>query len=669
MAQQDRSLTTGQGTDATGRQPRQRRAGSVWLWLGVFVSMLALTAIGSALALGRAYDGEIVQNVTIQGMAVSGLRPDEAAAALRERYAAVLQTPLTVRFEERTWTPAPDEIGLQIAIDGAVERAFAVGRGPDVLGNLQERGALLQTERDIPLDVTLDEGRLNSFLEARAEELAVEPEDATLAVVQGQLLATPSQPGRAISAEGIVEAIQPGLLALQPQSAELKARELAPSLDDAGIAEAKASLETLLAQPVAVTVADQQRTWTPAELGALVRIERVEQDGKARLDIALNNAPIAAWLAEIGPTLELAPIEPRLRWSEGAVRISEPGNDGARLDQATALAQITEQLWQGERQIAVALTAVPPQIRPETLASLGIVELVAEGRSDFSGSAAYRVQNIRAGAAQMNGVVLAPGEEFSFNKHVGAIDEANGFTEGYAIIQGRTQLEWGGGVCQVSTTVFRAAFWAGVPISERNQHSFRISWYEVYEPIGMDAAIFTGPGGYDFRFVNDTGSWLLMQTEVDTRRARLTVRLYGTKPDREVVQTGPEITNERPAPTEPRYVADPELPPGAIKQTDTKRGGMDVRVGRIVRQNGQVLYQDSFLSRYQAWPDIFALGPGATPPTPTPAATDPALVPTGQPEGVPTATAGPADAAPSPTPDPAQGGQLTPPEPTPTATP
>ncbi len=673
MAQQDRSLTTGQVTDSTGQQSRQARAGSVWLWLAVFMSMLALTAVGSALALGRAYDGEIVQNVTIQGLVVSGLRPDEAATALRERYTPLLQTPLTVRFEERTWTPTPDEIGLEIEIDHAVERAFAVGRGPDILMNLQERSALLQKERDISLDVALDEGRLNTYLKARAEELAVAPRDATLTVEQGQVIATPSQPGRAVSVEGIAESIRPGLLAFETQSVELTARELAPALSDAGIAEAKTRLKRLLSQPATVTIGDQRRVWTQPELGALVQIERVVKDKKARLDVVLNNTPIRAWLAEIGPMLEQAPVEPGLRWSEGALQIVAPGSDGARLDQGAVLTQITDALWQGQEQIAVELTAVPPAIRPETLATLGIVELVAEGHSDFSGSAAYRVQNIRAGAAQMEGVLLAPGEEFSFNQHVGAIDASNGFTEGYAIIQGRTQLEWGGGVCQVSTTVFRAAFWAGVPITERNQHSFRISWYEVYEPIGMDAAIFTGPGGYDFRFVNDTGSWLLMQTEVDLRRARLTVRLFGTKPDREVIQTGPELTNERPAPQEPRYVADLELPPGAIKQTDTKRGGMDVRIGRVVRQNGQVLYRDTFLSRYQPWPDIYALGPGATPPTPTPAATDPALAPTGQPENIPAEAIPPAQDTSITTPDAELSEQPqptpAPPEATPTAVP
>ena len=611
MAQQDQSFSPTQPVEPIARPRRRRQRKSLWIWPVVMLAVLALTALGTVFALGRAYDGQIVQNVSVEGIAISGLTPEAARAALRERHAAMLQTPLTLRLGERSWTPTVEEIGLDIAIDGAVDQAFAVGRGPDVLANLVERGTLLNGRRDIPLQVELDETLLAGYLTRLSEELAIAPEDATLAVVDGQVVTTPLRPGQAVVTDQIAAQVATGLLALQPQTVELEAQILAPALDERGIAETQSQLTTLLAQPATVQIGDQQRIWTTAELGELVQIERTSDVAGDTLAATLATEPIATWLAEVAPLLERAPVEPRLRWSEGAVRISEPGSDGARLDQATALAQITEGLWQGQGQIAIGLTAVPPAIRPETLASLGIVELVAEGRSDFSGSAPYRIQNIRAGAAQMNGVVLAPGEEFSFNRHVGAIDASNGFTEGYAIIQGRTQLEWGGGVCQVSTTVFRAAYWAGVPITERNQHSFRIRWYEVYEPIGMDAAIFTGPGGYDFRFVNDTGSWLLMQTEVDLRRSRLTVRLYGTKPDREVIQTGPEITNERPAPMEPRYVADLELPPGSIKQTDTKRGGMDVRVGRIVRQNGQVLYRDSFLSRYQPWPDIFVRGTGS----------------------------------------------------------
>jgi vancomycin resistance protein YoaR len=272
---------------------------------------------------------------------------------------------------------------------------------------------------------------------------------------------------------------------------------------------------------------------------------------------------------------------------------------------------LAQKPWDNRRMVELPVTVLQPSIRPETIARLGLVELVAEGQSSFRNSASYRIQNVQAGAARMDGVLIGPGAEFSFNDTVGAIDERNGFTQGHAIIDGRTQLEWGGGVCQVSTTVFRAAFWAGVPITERNQHSFRISWYEeLGEPPGLDAAIFTGPGGYNLRFVNDTGSWLLMQTSVDLQRQVLTVQLYGTRPEREVIQLPVEIANNVPAPVAPRYINDPKLPAGTVRQTDTARGGFDATIGRVVRRGDTIIYQDRFFSRYQPWPDIFVRGTG-----------------------------------------------------------
>jgi vancomycin resistance protein YoaR len=661
MTQHDQSLrsqpTPSQPANRQSRSRRATRRSLLWI-SSAFVIALAVVLSGGWLLLQRAYDGRIVPNVVVQGVSVGGLRPEEAKAALQQRFADLLGTPLTVSALEHTWTPTAAEIGLDLPIGAAVAQAFAIGRGPDNLLDLDAARRVWANGQQMTLTATVDRPKLKRYLETLAAPLTLPPQDATLLVRDGAVISTPASDGRTPQLEGLVEQITAGLLQLQPQQAEIHLTSIRPALADEGIATAKAQLTTLLAQSMTITVADQSRTWSPTAIGAMVRIVRQTETNGDRLSLDLQPTVIEQWLTELAPMMATQPTEPRLRFAEGRVQIVELGRDGEQLDVRNAMAQITAALWQGNGQVTIALSPVPPAIRPETLASLGIQELVAEGRSDFSGSAPYRVQNIRAGAARMDGVLIAPGAQFSFNEHVGAIDERNGFTEGYAIINGRTQLEWGGGVCQVSTTVFRAAFWAGVPISERNQHSFRIRWYEVYEPIGMDAAIFTGPGGYDFRFVNDTGAWLLMQTEVDVRRTRLTVRLYGTKPAREVIQTPAEITNERPAPPEPRYVRDDDLPSGTIKQTDTKRGGMDVRIGRIVRQHGKVLYRDTFVSRYQPWPDIFALGPGAEAPTPTalPTTTLPAEPPTAPPTSEslpePTPTSAPPEEPPPPSPVP-----------------
>jgi vancomycin resistance protein YoaR len=234
---------------------------------------------------------------------------------------------------------------------------------------------------------------------------------------------------------------------------------------------------------------------------------------------------------------------------------------------------------------------VQPRVTAETLGSLGIKELVSVGKSDFSGSAPYRITNIKAGVNLLHGILIPPDGEFSFNENIGAIDEAHGFVEGYAIVGNRTQLEPGGGICQDSTTLFRAAFYAGLPFTAWTPHRFRISWYEKYDPIGMD-------------------NWLLIQGYVNDADASVTFALYGTKvPGRTVERSEPKITNQTPAPTKPVYIDDPEQPIGTFKQTDVARGGMDIEIVRVVKQNGQVIRSNKFVTKFEAWPNIYLKHP------------------------------------------------------------
>ena len=578
----------------------------------VLTLLLLLSAVVGLVALDRAYSGRILSNVAVQGLDLSQMRPDEARAALQKRYAAFLATPIVFQFAGRTWQPTADQLGVSLGIDAAVERAYAVGRGADLLRSVSEAMATWRDGIDLPLRLTVDQPRLQAYLTELAREIEITPQNAHVSVLKGQVISTPARVGRQILVDATAHDVLTALQALQPQTTTLRTRPLPPLVDDTGIAEAHQQLSALLQAPVTLIAGERRWTWMPEELGTLVQLDRVpREDGRGQRMVAtLDRAALEQRLQDMAQEIDMAPVEPRLRFTANGPRITKAGRSGARLEVTAARDQLMTALWQESRAIVLPVTVLQPQARTDTLASLGIVELVAQGKSSFENSAPYRVQNIQAGAGQMNGVLIAPGAEFSFNATVGAIDESNGFTQGYAIIDGRTQLEWGGGVCQVSTTVFRAAFWAGVPITERNQHSFRIRWYEKFEPIGMDAAIFTAAGGYDFRFVNDTDHWLLMETVVDTANEVLTVNLYGTKPAREVIQTPPSITKEIPALAKPRYVNDPELPAGTIKQTDTARGGMDVRVGRIVKQGGTVLYQDTFFSRFQPWPDIFVRGTG-----------------------------------------------------------
>ncbi len=207
-------------------------------------------------------------------------------------------------------------------------------------------------------------------------------------------------------------------------------------------------------------------------------------------------------------------------------------------------------------------------------------------------------------AGKLRSAVIPPGDEFSFNTIVGDVTAENGFVDSVIIVGDRTEVGVGGGVCQVSTTAFRAAFWAGFPIIERVPHSYWVSWYN--EP-GLDATIYTPD--VDFRFRNDTAHYLLIQPEVDAAAGRITVRFYGTRPDRAVEMMAPVRANLQPAP-KPLYVEDATLPAGTIKQVDWGKEGMNVTVNRVITYGDGRVQQDKFVSRYQPWQAVYRYGPG-----------------------------------------------------------
>lgn len=200
--------------------------------------------------------------------------------------------------------------------------------------------------------------------------------------------------------------------------------------------------------------------------------------------------------------------------------------------------------------------------------------------------------------------------------------------------------------------MFRAAFWAGLPITERWGHSFYISWYDRYafgpygDGPGMDATIYTG--ALDLKFVNDTGNWLLIQAFTNGNTAE--VRMYGTDDGRTVTMRGPTIRDRIPAPTEPVYVAEPSRPRGSPRQSDTARGGMTIDFTRVIERDGQIIEERTFQTRFRPWPDIFEVNPADLGPDGKPIQATP--VPTAEPAPV-EAPPVPAEPAPQPEPEPA----------------
>jgi vancomycin resistance protein YoaR len=255
--------------------------------------------------------------------------------------------------------------------------------------------------------------------------------------------------------------------------------------------------------------------------------------------------------------------------------------------------------------LAIPIKAIEPNITTDKVNKLGIKELIGTGHSLFFHSIPGRVFNVNLAANRLSGILVAPGDTFSFDQALGDISAFSGYQQAYIIQNGHTVLGDGGGVCQVSTTLFRAILDAGLPIVERHAHAYRVGYYEEDSPPGIDATVFSPT--VDLKFKNTTGNYILIQSQVDLDNLSLVFNLYGTKDGRQVTETVPVVTNETPPPPD-LYQDDPTLPIGTVKQTDFAAWGANVSFTRTVTQNGKQIIFDKFISDYQPWQAVYLRG-------------------------------------------------------------
>ena len=334
-----------------------------------------------------------------------------------------------------------------------------------------------------------------------------------------------------------------------------------------------------------------------------VRLPAAYQYSESKLD---------ALLSPLRQEIDIKPTDALFTFKNNRVVAFRLSTDGKTVDipklKKDILSKMDEVALSNSPQaikIKVPVTTLKPSVTTDEANHLGIKELIGEGTSLFYHSIENRVYNLTLAASRLNGVLIPPGQVFSFTKTLGDVSSFTGYKQAYVIENGKTVLGDGGGVCQVSTTLFRAALNAGLPIIERNPHAYRVGYYEEDSPPGIDAAIYSPT--VDLKFKNDTKNYILIQSYADLNESSLTFDLYGTKDNREVSVTKPIITSESPAPP-PLYQDDPTLPKGQVKQVDFAAAGAKVYFTRTVKKDGKVILSDTFNSNYRPWQAIFLRG-------------------------------------------------------------
>jgi len=317
--------------------------------------------------------------------------------------------------------------------------------------------------------------------------------------------------------------------------------------------------------------------------------------------VGINSELFSDFLDEVSREINVEVREAKFSMENGKVLEFQPSQNGLSLKIEETISEINQKIkLVGVNEIDLIVAVEVPEVTTDNVNNLGIKELIGEGRSNFRGSPRNRRHNISVGADTLNGLLIEPEAEFSLVGALGEIEAYTGYLPELVIKGNKTIPEYGGGLCQIGTTTFRAALDAGFPITERRNHSYRVSYYE---PAGTDATIYDPKP--DFKFINDTGNHVLFTTEIDGNE--LIFRFYGTSDGRKVEQTQPYIYNYvKPGPT--KLVETTDLAPGVKKCTERAHTGADAEFTRtITRANGEK-ESETFTSHYKPWQEVCLIG-------------------------------------------------------------
>ncbi len=607
--------------------PKPQRSPLPYQIITVLVGSLVLFFLGVLLLTGgyaAVYSGHILPGVSVAGFDLSNMSPQQASVVLSQHLTYPTAGKIVFREGNQAWVAAPAELGMVYDIGASVQDAYRIGRSG---GEFFSLAGLLNARMggmNLPLVVIIDQRVAYSYLQNLASKIDHPAVEADLHLEGTTVVYTPGQSGRRLNVDATMAILVAQLKSIQDGTIPLDVEVQNPQIQEA--ASTAEVLGQILSTPLILSVPNAQagdpQPWSidPSTLSTMVSVQKVNQESKWQYQVSVNSQPLQQLLDRIANQVNRTPQNARFIFNDNTHQLAvlQPSVSGRILDEQATLQAIQEGLLHGEHNISLQLTLAPAQAGDNaTAASLEITDLVSEQSSYFRYSSPDRVQNIIAASARFQGLLVPPHTTFSMADALGDISLDNGYAEAPIIDNGRTILGVGGGVCQVSTTLFRTAFFGGYPIVERHPHAYEVSYYEQaavgVDPnlAGLDATVYVPL--VDLKFTNDRSSWLLMEVTVDPSLSKIDWKFYSKDDGRKVNVQPPVITNVTPPPP-PLFEESSDLVTGAVVQAQSSAKGADVNVIRTVYLNGAMLFSDSVQTQYQPWQAVCQYGPGTQDP-------------------------------------------------------
>ncbi len=558
-------------------------------------------AVGAGFAVNAAYANRALPGMTVGGVEIGSLE----ASAIRDRLGLELAAPWAMSTvalvdQSRTWQATNADLGIAPDLDGAVTWALTYGKTGSVFDRLGAWIDAVRGQANVPFAMRAKGDALDRWVAAAARDTDRAPVSGELRIGATGLAATRPALGREVDRVSTVAALL-AADSLGDRVVTLRVRTSYPAVDASGFDEAYARAAAAIT-PVTVRVEDRTFTENSTYLASLLAIDRVvakpgdlpaiSQDAivpaiRYRYQVSLVNERVASWAAALALVLDHPGKSAKFNVSAEGVPSIIPSESGVKVDQEKLRVIVLDELVRpatGSTRDLAAPAAVDASAFTTEQAKALLPNLVrASTFTTYYPPSPERHANISTGASQFDGVVILPGQTFSFWELLGPVTTARGYAFAGAIINNRSEDNViGGGLCQVSTTIFNAVAAQGYEIVERHAHGYYIDRY----PIGYDAAVFEP--GVDFRWRNDTANPVFLWSWSDW--TSITIDVWGIPTGRTVVVSAATQKNfVQPAADQP---ADPHFPKGVTV------AGRDVFKTRTVYENGKVLHQDFFSSHY-----------------------------------------------------------------------
>lgn len=516
------------------------------------------------------YADKVLAGISAAGFDISGLTAEAARDKLQTELNNFADQDIKFTSGGKTWVAKPAELGITFNTEQTAAEAFAVGRDGTWYANLWDITQTIWRDSSVDLRYDINKDTWNQYLSEHFHELETEPANASLKLKGSTVTEIASKDGIVVDRTQLQNLIDNHLQQHLTTAITLPFATAFPIINDDAIAPAKLAAVNLLGSGLTIKYKEKSWNYSRDRIGAAINFVIKNGEGEeippeevfsygqdlanpsARLELALKGNDFKSFLDGLAQEVERPAQNVRFK-VEGdpkitlntvkdpnsilPISVATPAKEGLEIDAKQLNHDIGAAINNNQSAVDLPVKVSQPEISESNAAELGVTKLIGRGTSNFSGSPSNRRHNISVGASKFDGAVIKPGEEFSFNTTLGKVTEEAGYLPELVIKNHDTVPDLGGGLCQVSTTAFRAAVDTGLPVTERKNHAYAVSFYS---PQGTDATIY--PGSSDLKFVNDTTGPILVQTEVAGNY--LTFDFFGTHDGRTVEKFKPH-TYER----------------------------------------------------------------------------------------------------------------------------